>query len=378
MILKNLMISTVFMWGMHLSVQAQTMVLAADKANDAFCPDLITGSGSGNSLANAAPSCRTILGLNPSATDGVYFLDIDGPSGPELPFRGYCDMTTDGGGWWLIHKSQYTTRGPTKIEMTGDITLAGGGVDFDDPWNATDPSPGRIPDSADLTAFTSPTSPDYFPVGYKGDLLQDQNLFTTSETNDRYAIVSRNLIDLYRNGPCYSVANNTNSDPSDDDNASVMRHSQYVSFSPYKHYYIQSEKRFNPIQQKCNDNVGTCDYTNVPASLSGCSPRMILSDDIFTNYDAVTHVPSVNMPSANWTLECSHTNSNGADILSVNPAAFFGGDSNVIEADKISFYDLSRTGGSTSGPVHYSARTNLLYAYASSSSYSKFTMLWLK
>ena len=46
---------------------------------------------------NPAISAAQILALNPSATDGIYWLDPDGYGG-DAPFQAYCDMTTDGGG----------------------------------------------------------------------------------------------------------------------------------------------------------------------------------------------------------------------------------------------------------------------------------------
>jgi len=46
-------------------------------------------------------SCAQVLAVLPNAQDGTYTLDVDG-DGPVDPFTGYCDMTTDGGGWLLI------------------------------------------------------------------------------------------------------------------------------------------------------------------------------------------------------------------------------------------------------------------------------------
>jgi hypothetical protein len=62
----------------------------------------------GSTEALAAPSARHIKNINPSATNGIYWIKPAG-SYTGSAYQLYCDMTGDGGGWILVfayHKGQ--------------------------------------------------------------------------------------------------------------------------------------------------------------------------------------------------------------------------------------------------------------------------------
>jgi len=66
---------------------------------DGGCP----GNGYCSGAECVYPSCIARLLSQPKSPSGVYFVDPDG-SGGAAPFRAFCEMVLDGGGWTLVLK----------------------------------------------------------------------------------------------------------------------------------------------------------------------------------------------------------------------------------------------------------------------------------
>ncbi|MCF8460101.1 MAG: T9SS type A sorting domain-containing protein [Flavobacteriales bacterium] len=70
-------------------------------------------------------NCKQILGLDPTATDGVYTIDPDG-DGPQPQMQCQCDMTTDGGGWTLVlNYNHLAGTNPDLALLTTSLPLQG-------------------------------------------------------------------------------------------------------------------------------------------------------------------------------------------------------------------------------------------------------------
>lgn len=85
----------------------------------------------GTTALRAAPSAQAILAVNPSATDGAYWIK---PAGTSTAYLTYCNFTLESGGWTQIMKLSSNTLLTNSI-TSGVAPQTGAGFTFGPHWN---------------------------------------------------------------------------------------------------------------------------------------------------------------------------------------------------------------------------------------------------
>ncbi len=87
----------------------------------------------GTTEARAATSAQAILQVNPTATDGVYWIK---PRGSSTAYQTYCIMSLEGGGWTQMMKLSSTTLLTNSLPAaTAGVTSSGSTVTFGPHWD---------------------------------------------------------------------------------------------------------------------------------------------------------------------------------------------------------------------------------------------------